>query len=266
MVAILNKLFLLLPLLWSSCCLLSSETQAQIKLSEVKTQTWVGFENPSVQNGVVIAGMASKPSLSSTNYVIVLEKAVEYKWTEIEAESTPDLEVIELEEVSVSPLKSELRFPQTAKPGKYRVVVRCSDPVNGPASKRLSVTLGVKPDDPTPTPPTPTPDGVNPFNMPGFRVMIVYESRDGVPRQYTGDVRAYLDSKCVKDQKTGIPQRLIIDQNSSFAPDAELWQKVMARGQKSLPWIVIGNEANGYEGPLPSSAAGVLELLKKYGG
>lgn len=106
----------------------------------------------------------------------------------------------------------------------------------------------------------------NIFGESGLHVLIVYESQNGMPKSLNGEVRSYLDSHCAVDPKTKNPQRLFADQNVKFAADADMWKKAMQRGQKELPWIVIGSDKGNFEGPLPGSPAAVLDLLKKYGG
>jgi hypothetical protein len=45
------------------------------------------------------------------------------------------------------------------------------------------------------------------------------------------------------------------------------WQAMLARPRASMPWVVIfGSSAVAFEGPLPADEAGLLTLLKKYGG
>jgi hypothetical protein len=101
----------------------------------------------------VLAGTSSKPSLNETRTLIKVEKAVEYKFTEVECERIPSLEFVELKEV-----EGGYAFAPDTPAGTYRIAVRCFDP--GIISKRITVTLG-----PTPAPepgPGPKPDDPHP--------------------------------------------------------------------------------------------------------
>lgn len=105
----------------------------------------------------------------------------------------------------------------------------------------------------------------NVFGQPGFRVMVIYESQQGMPRSFNGEIRKYIESKKRPDDKQ--PAFLLVDKDSPYEADAEMWKKAASRPRKSEPWIVIGSDANGnYEGPLPATADELLTLLKKYGG
>lgn len=125
----------------SSCCQLAV---AQIKLAEVKLNTYIGFENPRIVDGVVVAGPNSKPSLASSVSLITVDKPDSYKFGEIEAERIPTFELIELEAVD-----GGYRFPGDTPPGTYRVTCRAFDPERGPSTKRITVEVGgSKPVDP----------------------------------------------------------------------------------------------------------------------
>ena len=105
--------------------LLCSPVQAQIKLFEQRTASYVGFLNPTVANGIVYADAASKPQLSTTQSVIVVTQERPYKWLTVEAEKFPTLEiVVELDRVS----DTEWKFPDSAQPGRYRVTASAFDP------------------------------------------------------------------------------------------------------------------------------------------
>lgn len=110
--------------------------QGQVKLSQEVEQTWVGFENPRVVNGVVVAGPNSKPMLASTSVKLAVSGADEWKFKDIECERVPSLEFVELAEVT-----GGYAFPKDTPPGTYRVALRLSDPTLGLLSKRMTVEL-----------------------------------------------------------------------------------------------------------------------------
>lgn len=144
-------LMMALACLLSSCCQLAV---AQVKLAEVKLNTYIGFENPRVVDGVVVAGPNSKPSLASSVSLITVDKPDSYKFGEIEAERIPSFEIVELESVD-----GGYRFPTDATPGSYRVTYRAFDPERGPATKRITVEVGgAKPVDPIVPPVQPKDD------------------------------------------------------------------------------------------------------------
>lgn len=263
----------LLAILPSSCCRVAL---AQIELSASTLQVYSGFENPRIVGDLLFADPDSQPQARSAALITIGGK--KYKNIDIEAERLPDLEIGRMVEVSEH---SWL----LAEPGRYRVSVFGFDP--GFSRARIIVEVGPAPPvppgpgpgpgptpGPTPTPtPTPTPDTPAPIPLPGLRVMMVYESQD-LPRlseaaksaMFSAAVRSYLDSHCVRDPGNQLPQRVWIDQHATFGPDAQVWKTALARGQKSLPWIVISTGTTGYEGPAPATEAEMLALLKKYGG
>lgn len=110
--------------------------QGQIKMSQEIEQTWVGFENPKVVNGVLVAGPNSKPMLAATSMRVVVTGGEEYKWTEIECDRIPTLESVDL-----NATEGGYTFPKDAAAGSYRIVLRKYDPVLQPIRKVLMVEL-----------------------------------------------------------------------------------------------------------------------------
>jgi len=133
---------------------------------------------------------------------------------------------------------------------------------------RILVVVGqpVPPPEPTPTPPQPTP-----IPGDGFRVLIVRETKDlsNLPASQVAifsarEVREYLGTKCVLEGN----QRAfrIWDQDTDVSREAQHWQDAMKRPRSSLPWLLVTNGKEGYEGPLPKDVPEMMALLKKYGG
>lgn len=122
-----------------------------------------------------------------------------------------------------------------------------------------------KPDDPQPPPPKP--DQVAPIPVPGFRVLVLYDSRLGVPQQTTAKaVRDYAAAHCAKGPDNKTAEYRVLDAEANVSNMTEVWKNAIARKRTSLPWIVVSNGKQGYEGPLPPTTDDTLKLLKKYGG
>lgn len=169
-----------------------------------------------------------------------------------------------------------------AKPGSYSVTMTA---INFDTKKvtRARFTFVVlpsippKPPEPEPKPPEPKPPEPQPSPAPipaeGFRVLIVEDvkARQKLPPTqlmvlFDKKVRTYLDAKCVMGSDRKTREWRIWDQGVDASSESKLWQDVMKRHRKSLPWIVISDGKRGYEGPLPEDVDQTLALLKKYGG
>lgn len=121
-----------------------------------------------------------------------------------------------------------------------------------------------KPDDPQPPP---KPDQVAPIPVPGFRVLVVYDSKLGVPQQTTAKaVRDYAAAHCIKGPDNKTAEYRVLDAETDVSNMTDLWKTAMTRNRASLPWIVVSNGKQGFEGPLPPTTDDTLKLLKKYGG
>lgn len=123
------------------------------------------------------------------------------------------------------------------------------------------------PDDPKPDdPPTPAP-----LPGEGFRVLIVRETKDlsGLPASQVAifsstDVRNYLNQKTVLEGNQRAYR--IWDQDTDTSKESQHWQDAMKRPRASVPWLLVSNGKDGYEGPLPKTVAEMMTLLKKFGG
>jgi hypothetical protein len=121
----------------------------------------------------------------------------------------------------------------------------------------------VPPTPPTPTPPTPP----TPTPTPASKVyaLFIYDAQkvSTYPKEQAGivtgeSIQAYIKSK-------GGDYRCLSDgQDVSKEPDSfKVWY---ARPRTSLPWCIISNGKDLYEGPWDPTADAMLERLKKYGG
>ena len=160
--------------------------------------------------------------------------------------------------------------------------------VDATASKRKKPCPDPKVDpkvDPVPDPKTDAP-----IPVPGFRVLIVYESGDASkmpPQQqnilYGKTVRDFLQANCVVGPDGKTKEFRIFDQD--ILGDSKVWQDAMKRTRdkaaawqpktdengkvvgpaSALPWLIISNPGKGgYEGPLPATPDEFLTLAKKY--
>lgn len=134
---------------------------------------------------------------------------------------------------------------------------------------RVQVIAG----DVTPTPDPKPDDPPTPAPLPGegFRVLIVRETKDlsGLPASQVAifsstDVRNYLNQKTVLEGNQRAYR--IWDQDTDTSKESQHWQDAMKRPRASVPWLLVSNGKDGYEGPLPKTVAEMMTLLKKFGG
>ncbi len=132
-------------------------------------------------------------------------------------------------------------------------------------SADFTVTIGDPAPPIPPKPPGPTPDP-DPFQSTaeGLKVLIVYESEDLT--KYPAEQAAVLTNKEVRSLLNSKAEGTwhIWDKDVNTSNESAMWQKVMKRSRKSLPWIVIGNGKSGFEGPLPATSSATIELINKY--
>jgi len=137
--------------------LLCVSCYGQIKIAEQKTQSWVGFDEPVVVNGIVQSGPKSKPVLAGTRSIIVVDYTG-YEFITMYAEKIPSLERVNIEQA-----EGGYWFPSTIVNGKYRVLAIATATAKAPSIESLVVDVGgVVPDpqkpDPIPVPDPPKPD------------------------------------------------------------------------------------------------------------
>lgn len=137
----------------------------------------------------------------------------------------------------------------------------------------VTFSVGVDPPLPPvpPVPPVP-PDPPTPIPVPGFRVLIVYESADlaKMPAAqqlilFSKAPRDLLNQKCVVGPDGKTKEWRIWDKDSDVTNEPKVWQDVFKRPRSQVPWVVISSGTTGYEGPLPANVADFTTLLGKYG-
>lgn len=134
---------------------------------------------------------------------------------------------------------------------------------------------GPGPEPPGPNPPQPP--GPAPIPGDGFKALILYESADlsSLPKEqqavlYSKQVRDYLNAKCAAGPDGKTKEWRVWDYDSDPAAESAPWQAAMKRkpAKDKLPWLILSNPkkpGGGFEGPLPKTAAEMLDLLKKWG-
>jgi len=135
--------------------LLCSVACGQVKLTPEVAQSWTGFDNPRVVNGVVIAGPNSHPVLAESTMTIRVESTVEYKFHQVKATRIPSLERITLVKTD-----GGYQFQPSAPAGIYAVEYLAFDPEHGIASDEIKVELSRS----APEPIRPEPLPVNEFS------------------------------------------------------------------------------------------------------
>lgn len=127
------------------------------------------------------------------------------------------------------------------------------------------------PPDPPPHPVDPKPKPVSPIVGDGYRVLMVYEktkTADLTPGQHEAifgiAIRDYLDSKCAKGSGQW-PEYRIWDKDTKTGFQPKYWVDPFTRA-KSVPWLVVANGKDGYEGPMPADDKEIWKILKQFGG
>ena len=137
--------------------------------------------------------------------------------------------------------------------------VAAQEPVGGTLvaiGSTVTLTLG--------DPPSPAP-----IPVAGFRVLIIEERGDrgkltaGQRAAILGKgVRDYLNEKCIKEGMQAA--YWILDKDDDVSGLAEHWQSAWKRQRKSLPWLIVSNGSEGYEGPLPDKVEDTLTIFARY--
>lgn len=122
----------------------------------------------------------------------------------------------------------------------------------------------------------PAPDPA-PIVEPGFRVLVIEETseRGKLPKDQltiltSTEVRAYLNSHCVKGPDGKTPEYRFFDKDTDVSHESAVWQKAMADAKAApdfvVPYAMFSDGKKGAAGPLPLNVAGFLAEAKKYGG
>lgn len=134
------------------------------------------------------------------------------------------------------------------------------------------ITVGpVEPPPPNP-PPGPHDPPAPPIPLSGLRVLILEETgdRQKLPSSQAAiltstEVRAVLNTKCAKGPG-GLPEFRLFDADADLSLQEKHWQDAAKLKRDSLPWLVISDGKQGYQGPLPPTIPDMLALIAKFGG
>ncbi len=157
-------------------------------------------------------------------------------------------------------------------PGRYRVWAVTA--LGGTPSDIAECVVVVGTPGPVPPGPGPGP-GPTPTPIPGvgFKAMVIYETADlgkMPPKQLSiieaKSIRDYLNAKTVPTADGGKRGWYITDQSADFSGESKVWQDAIKRPRTQIPWIILGDGKNGFEGPLPADVPATLELLRRFGG
>lgn len=145
----------------------------------------------------------------------------------------------------------------------------------GEVTVQVGEIVPPKPPEPPapPVPPTPPPDPA-PIPVPGFRVLILYESGDTMPAEQSSiitaaSIRAYIKAKSPLGPDGQTPDSRFWDKDVDVSSVSDMWRNAVTRARSKSngkPWIMISNGKTGYEGPLPANTESTLKLMKQFGG
>ena len=180
-------------------------------------------------------------------------------------------------------LKDPRRFLLPAAglaPGRYRFTAVAASKTGEQAAADFVVVIDgppvpPAPPGPGPVPPGPTPpqpDGTSPFDDPGLRVMVLFESAEAAKypagqwtQLFSRSLRDFLDAACVKEADGKTAGWVLWDKDTDASAYFPAFAKARPKVQpKSLPWIAVGNGRTGFQGPLPATAAETQALVSKY--
>lgn len=192
-----------------------------------------------------------------------------------------------LQEVDLSVLLGEFasklkgRVFTCQQPGSYKIEVwnAKGDVPSDIATTFVVIGTPLPPIPPVPpvppVPPGPTPSP-SPFPDAGLRVFILWDDKGAkLPEDqqdiiFNPDVRQYLEAKCPvgPDGKTREYRMWPLKDGKVDGTPPKIWADALARPKRgsTLPWLIIGNGKDGYEGPLPKNKDEAMTLLKQFGG
>lgn len=249
-----------------SLVLLSGLAAGQVTVE--KQKSLIGITKPVIVGDRIFVGADSNPSVVD---VAVIHVDADWKWSLLKCRR--DGVRVPVEKVD------EITYLVVGK-GKYLLDATLFDADRGIWNEEFAFELGgVDPPRPPPDPgpdidpqPDPEPDVPAPIPVAGFRVLMIYETADKsrMPRGQqdilnSKELRAYLDSNCVKGSDGYTPEWRLYDQDIQFPTTCDtVWCKAMTRPRSSIPWVIISNGTTGYEGPWPANVTEFIALLEKY--
>ena len=88
----------------------------------------------------------------------------------------------------------------------------------------------------------------------GYKVLVVYESSDSLPKEQGAVLRSSRWKELVDDWR-------VLDKDSVFNDEDSVWKKALNRPSEHLPRVII---STGYEGPLPEEVDAMVALVEKW--
>lgn len=196
-------------------------------------------------------------------------------------EAEPELVVVELPDgTRTTDAALEVAGAKLDKNGTW-IVRGVPKPGEKGWMRTITVSTGIQPEPPKPpeppTPPTPpVPPAPVPIPAAGFRVLLVEEKDDRgtIPQpqlaaMFSTQVRDYLNRKCAKGPDGKTPEWRFWDKDVVLSAESETWQKIWTATKPQLtklPAVVVINGTDGKVFDMPADEAGLLALLKQYGG
>jgi hypothetical protein len=244
----------------------------------------VGAAPPSISTKPVVRETPKGASLTLPDRVEVRKgrlasikidwDGVDIKWItppqlDVFREYHPDPKIVRLRMIGYEDGSYRMSVLVSSADGKMSDPQHCTIVVGKP-----SPGPGPGPNPPDPNPP-PDPDNPPPIPEAGLRVLIVYETGDGVgtPKVsrtqanqilFSQSMRDWLDSVCVLGKDGKRKEWRMFDQNINMDGADPIWQKAMKRPRDSVPWLLISNGKTGWEGPLPKDGTEFKTLIQRY--
>lgn len=229
-----------------------------------KKKSLLGVTSPEIVGNRIFVGSDSNPSVSDVA-VVTVENGWKFQLLKFRRDGA-----------RFNPEKlSDSQYIISGK-GRYELDATLLDNDKGIWNEEFSFELGgpdVQPDIKPDVKPDIKPDvQPAPIPLPGFRVLIIEESSERarlpITQQnilFSPELRDFLNSKCVTGPDGRTPEWRILDQDTQFPATCDLaWCQAMKRPRGQVPWIVISDGVQGYEGRLPDDLAGTMELLRRF--
>lgn len=232
----------------------------------------------------ILALVLLLPALSLAELKIVGSLKVDpYKLVRLNAEGAPEGSALlwDYDEDVLDGEATNGKLVFIGPPGKYRIKLTAIR-VDTKTSKviaevtKVVVVIGDPVPPKPPIPPDPPEPKPSPSPIPeiGFRVLMVYDASKltTYPKKqadifFNASLRSYLNSKCVVGSDGKTKEWRMWDKGVDAGAESKIWQDVMKRDRKSIPWLLVSNHPKGgFEGPLPATVEETMVIIKKYGG
>lgn len=235
---------------------------AQLDIEATSRKAIVNTGKAVVREGYILIGNAANPVVKNVGFIDIKTPMKSFAFQA----SDEKRNVVEIQQATDTQL---IVF----RTGKTWVTIYGTTAEDKPIISTVIVDVAgsdTTPDDPDiePDEPDVKPDPDIPSDS-GFRVLMIRETGELLPQAQqaifaSGVIRNYLNANTVKDGAQ--PEWRIFDKDMEIYDQSSVWFRWMQRPRNQIPWVIISNGQQGYEGPLPADVPSMLELLKKYGG